>query len=167
MSYPAKIHPTATVEPGVIIGSGTSVWDNVHIRRGARIGEQCVIGERTRIDYGVQIGSHVNINASVYICSGVTVEDGATIGANATIESGIEIGRYAMIGMGSVVSRSIPDHHLAYGNPARSIGVVCRCTALLALAEIFDDESLTRIRCAVCSEEYTLVAQTMWSCGEE
>jgi UDP-3-O-[3-hydroxymyristoyl] glucosamine N-acyltransferase len=34
-----KIHPTAIIEENVKIGEGTSVWDNVHIRHGAEIGE--------------------------------------------------------------------------------------------------------------------------------
>jgi UDP-2-acetamido-3-amino-2,3-dideoxy-glucuronate N-acetyltransferase len=32
-----------------------------------------------------------------------------------------------MIGMGSVVTRSVGDHELVVGNPARRIGYVCRC----------------------------------------
>ncbi len=163
------IHPTALVEDGVEIGSGTSVWDNVHIRGPATIGSDCIVGEKTYIAYGVTIGDRVKINAFVYICTGVTIEDGvmvsagttftndrypratssdlttlrssdpdedtlatlvregATIGAAATIGPGLEIGRFAMIGMGSVVTRSVPDFGLVVGNPARLVGSVCRC----------------------------------------
>ena len=32
-----------------------------------------------------------------------------------------------MVGMGSVVTRDIEDFHLVVGNPARSVGCVCRC----------------------------------------
>ena len=39
----------------------------------------------------------------------------------------MEIGRFAMVGMGSVVSRSVPDFYLVMGNPARARGCVCRC----------------------------------------
>src|SRR5438132_4375263 len=52
---------------------------------------------------------------------------GATIGAGAVIGPGIEIGPFAMVGMGSVVSRSVPAHHLVVGQPARGVGYVCRC----------------------------------------
>ncbi len=57
--------------------------------------------------------------------------EGATIGAGCVIGNDLEIGRWAMIGMGSVVTRSIPDFHLALGSPARSIGVVCKCGSLV------------------------------------
>src|SRR5437763_2262956 len=55
------------------------------------------------------------------------VREGATIGARCTIGNDLAIGRFAMIGMGSVVTRSVADFHLALGHPARSVGCVCRC----------------------------------------
>jgi hypothetical protein len=51
-----RIHPTALIESDVTIGSGTSVWNNVHIRHSTQIGEDCIIGEKTYIAYGVRIG---------------------------------------------------------------------------------------------------------------
>jgi UDP-2-acetamido-3-amino-2,3-dideoxy-glucuronate N-acetyltransferase len=75
------VHPTAIVEPGVVIGRNTSVWDNVHIRHSTRIGEECIIGEKTYIAYGVNIGDRVKINAFVYICTAVTIERGVMIAA--------------------------------------------------------------------------------------
>ena len=155
------------------IGAGSAIWDNVHIRRGARIGEECIVGEKTYIAYGVRIGNRVKINAMVYICAAVTIEDGvmisagttftndrfpraatsdlkrlrpsepdehtlttlvregATIGAGSTIGNDLSIGRFAMVGMGALVTRSVPDFHLAVGHPATSVGCVCRCGQLL------------------------------------
>lgn len=164
-----RIHDTAIVEHDVSLGKNTSVWDNVHIRLGASIGDDCIVGGKSLIAYDVQIGHRVKINSNVYICNGVTIEDGvmisagtiftndrfpraatsdlqelrssdpdehtletvvregATIGAGCLIGCDLEIGRFAMVGMGSVVTRSVPDFHLVLGNPARSVGAVCRC----------------------------------------
>jgi acetyltransferase-like isoleucine patch superfamily enzyme len=80
----ARVHPTAIVERDVTIGPGTSVWDNVHIRFGTAIGEECIVGEKTYIAYGVKIGNRVKINAFVYVCNAVTIEDGVMIAANTT-----------------------------------------------------------------------------------
>ena len=76
-----RVHPTAIIEDGVRLGRGTSVWDNVHIRRDARIGDECIIGEKTYIAYDVKIGDRCKINAFVYICAGVTLQDGVMISA--------------------------------------------------------------------------------------
>jgi UDP-2-acetamido-3-amino-2,3-dideoxy-glucuronate N-acetyltransferase len=80
-SVTPRIDPTAEVEPGVEIGSGTSIWGHVHARGPARIGSDCIVGEKTYIAYGVEIGDRVKINAFVYLCNGVVVEDGVMIGA--------------------------------------------------------------------------------------
>ena len=58
------------------------------------------------------------------------VREGATIGAGCIIGNDLEIGRWAMIGMGSLVTHSVPDFHLVVGSPARSIGAVCKCGSL-------------------------------------
>lgn len=76
-----RIHPTAIVENGVSLGKSTSIWDNVHIRAGASLGDDCIVGGKSMIAYDVQIGNRVKINSNVYICNGVTIEDGVMISA--------------------------------------------------------------------------------------
>lgn len=73
------VHPTAIVEEGVVIGEGTSIWDNVHIREGATIGSNCIIGEKTYVAGGVRIADRVKINAFVYLCYGVELETGVMV----------------------------------------------------------------------------------------
>jgi acetyltransferase-like isoleucine patch superfamily enzyme len=192
-----RIHPTALVEDGVTIGNGSSVWDSVHIRHGASIGEECIVGEKTYIAYDLKIGSRVKINAFVYICAAVTIEDGvmisagtvftndrfprattcdlktlrssdpdeetlpalvragATIGAHCTIGNDLEIGRFAMVGMGALVTKSVPDFHLVIGVPARSVGYVCRCGKVLAMISQLDGNDISELECQACGLEYS------------
>ncbi|MCC7066391.1 MAG: N-acetyltransferase [Planctomycetes bacterium] len=84
MTAPAepRIHPTAIVEAEVSFGTGTSVWDNAHIRRGARIGHDCILGEKTYVAYDVTIGNFCKLNACVYVCAGVTIGNGVMIAAH-------------------------------------------------------------------------------------
>jgi acetyltransferase-like isoleucine patch superfamily enzyme len=81
------------------------------------------------------------------------VKAGATIGAGCVIGNDLSIGRWAMVGMGSVVTKSVPDHHLVLGNPARSIGAVCKCGQLMVkfgeMAEPWGD-----IICKTCGTKY-------------
>jgi hypothetical protein len=71
------------------------------------------------------------------------------------VGSDLTIGEFAMIGMGSVVTHSVPDHHLVVGNPARSIGVVCRCGE--PVLRFTDAESFSgRVTCRVCDRSYRL-----------
>ena len=197
----ARIHPTAIVEHDVKIGPGSSVWDNVHIRYGASIGDECIIGEKSYIAYDVRIGHRVKINAFVYICAAVTIEDGvmisagttftndrfprattpdlkqlrssdpdehtlptlveagATIGAACTIGNELTIGRWAMVGMGSVVTKSVPAFHLVLGSPARSVGVVCKCGQLMHhfVSATWREEAAS-IVCPACHSRYEMAA---------
>lgn len=81
------------------------------------------------------------------------VREGATIGANCTIGNDLEIGRWAMVGMGSVVTKSVPNFHLVLGNPARSIGAVCKCGNLLL--KFGDDQGEAEIKCS-CGLNYKI-----------
>ena len=59
-----RIHPTAIVEDGVTLGAGTSVWDNVHIRHGTQLGDECIVGEQDATSPTTcAIGNRVKINA--------------------------------------------------------------------------------------------------------
>jgi UDP-2-acetamido-3-amino-2,3-dideoxy-glucuronate N-acetyltransferase len=76
-----RIHATADIEAGVEIGPGTAVWAEVHARRGARVGRDCIIGEKTYLGPDAVIGDLVKLNAMVYVPTGVTIEDGVMVGA--------------------------------------------------------------------------------------
>jgi UDP-2-acetamido-3-amino-2,3-dideoxy-glucuronate N-acetyltransferase len=79
-----RIHDTAIVEHDVEIGDGTAIWDNVHIRSGARIGRDCIVGEKTYIGQNVLVADLVKLNAFVYVCMGVTIERGVMVSAHVT-----------------------------------------------------------------------------------
>jgi UDP-2-acetamido-3-amino-2,3-dideoxy-glucuronate N-acetyltransferase len=78
------IHPTALVEAGAEIGSGTRIWHYSHIRTGARIGEDCILGHSVYVDSGAVIGSNVKLQNRVSVYRGVTLEDGVFVGPHAT-----------------------------------------------------------------------------------
>jgi UDP-2-acetamido-3-amino-2,3-dideoxy-glucuronate N-acetyltransferase len=202
-----RIHPTAIVEEDVTLGAGSSVWDSVHIRHGASLGDECIVGEKSYIAYDVKIGHRVKINAMVYVCYGVTIEDGvmisagtiftndtfprattpdlkqlrgsepdeetrrtlvaegATIGAGCRIGSDLRIGRFAMVGMGSVVTRDVPDFQLVVGSPARSIGAVCRCGHPIARWPSGRPED-QKASCSKCSRRYEVYEGSVIELGE-
>ncbi len=136
---------------GARIGSSCIVGEKTYIAGGTSIGDLVKINAFVYICAGVTIERGAMIAAGTVFTNDLfpraattdlrslrssevdertrptLVREGATIGAQCTIGSGLVIGRFAMIGMGSLVTRSIPDFALALGAPARTVGWVCRC----------------------------------------
>jgi acetyltransferase-like isoleucine patch superfamily enzyme len=174
-----KIWDNVHIRYATQIGDECIVGEKTHIAYDVRI------GNRVKINAAVYICTAVTIEDGVMISAGTvftndrfprattpdlrelrssdpdeatlttTVRAGATIGAQCTIGCNLEIGRFAMIGMGSVVTRTVPDFHLAFGNPARSVGVVCRCgEPVLRSENLFDvTDSAT---CSHCDRSYAI-----------
>jgi UDP-2-acetamido-3-amino-2,3-dideoxy-glucuronate N-acetyltransferase len=69
------IHPTATIDDGCSIGTGSRIWHYSHIMPGARIGERCSLGQNVFVARDVVIGNNVKIQNNVSLYEGVTLED--------------------------------------------------------------------------------------------
>ena len=182
----AYVDPTAIIDNGVRIGSGTKVWHYVHIMEDAQIGKECVIADYVYVGIGVKIGNNVKVENRATVYEGVTIEDkvfvgphvtftndlyprsfkndwkilptlvkeGSSLGARTVLICGTTIGKYAMIGAGSVVTENIPSHALAYGNPAKIRGFVCRCGRTLELEE--KKKNNVSMTCPVCNKKYEI-----------
>ena len=69
------IHPSAIVEEGAKIGSGSRIWHWVHVCSGARIGERCVLGQNVFVGNKVIIGNNCRIQNNVSVYDNVILED--------------------------------------------------------------------------------------------
>lgn len=130
-----------------VVLADADIGDNCNINANVLIENDVVIGDNVTIKSGVQVWDGITIEDNVFIGPNVTftndmfprskcypqsflkttIKDHASIGANSTIIAGITIGSYAMIGAGSVLTKSVKEHELWYGNPAKHIGYVCKC----------------------------------------
>lgn len=73
-------HPTADIETGVTIGLRTRIWARSHLRRGASVGDDCIIGENVLIDLDVQVGSRCKIQNNALLYYGAVLDDEVFIG---------------------------------------------------------------------------------------
>jgi len=69
------VHPTAIIDEPCEIGAGTKIWHFSHVMSGARIGEQCVLGQNVLIASNVVIGKGCKIQNNVSLYTGVELED--------------------------------------------------------------------------------------------
>jgi len=162
------------------IGAECIVGGKTYIAPGVRI------GNRVKINAFVYVCSAVTIEDGVMVSAGVlftndrypraTTPDlkrlrtsepdehtlatrvslGATIGAGSRIGCGLVIGRFAMVGMGSVVTKSVPDFTLVLGAPARIVGYVCRCGHPLLRFDNGSAPNSADLKCDGCGRFYHL-----------
>jgi UDP-2-acetamido-3-amino-2,3-dideoxy-glucuronate N-acetyltransferase len=76
-------HPTAVIDEGCEIGTGTKIWHFSHIMPNSKIGENCNLGQNVVISPEVVLGKNVKVQNNVSIYTGVTCEDDVFIGPSA------------------------------------------------------------------------------------
>jgi UDP-2-acetamido-3-amino-2,3-dideoxy-glucuronate N-acetyltransferase len=107
----ALVYHGTTVEDGVYIGPAAIVTNDRHPRAITPDGEV--------------------VTPSDVVLRPVTLRYGCSIGAGAVIVAGVDVGRFATVGAGAVVTKTVPDHAMVAGSPARRIGWVCSCGSRL------------------------------------
>jgi len=152
----AKIGKKCVFADYVYVGKGVNIGNNVKLEN------RVTVYEGVTIEDNVFVGPHVTFTNDHYPRSFNTdwkilqtlVKEGSSIGAGTVIVCGTTIGEYSLVGAGSVVTKNIPPHALAYGNPARIRGFVCRCGRKLETRE--KKRSHVFMECTVCNEKYKI-----------
>ena len=105
------IENNVRIGDNVTVKSGIYIWDNITIEDDVFLGPNVVFTNDIRPRSKQRAGY-----------ADTLIKKGASIGANSTILAGVTIGKYGMTGIGSVVTRNVPDYGLVYGNPAKLQG---------------------------------------------
>ena len=141
-----KIWHFSHIQSGAYIGEECVVGQNVNISNNVKIGNRCKLQNNVSVYEGVTLEDDVFCGPSMVFTNDLrprafikdvskyektVLRKGCSVGANATIVCGHEIGNYAMIAAGAVVTKNVKAHALMAGNPARQIGWVCACGAIL------------------------------------
>jgi sugar O-acyltransferase (sialic acid O-acetyltransferase NeuD family) len=110
----------------VQVGEGEILSPFVTLTSNIRIGRCFHANLYSYVEHDCVIGDFVTFAPAVRCNGNVVIEDHAYIGAGALLKQGrpgqpLVIGRGAVVGMGAVVTRSVPPGATVVGNPARPI----------------------------------------------
>jgi serine acetyltransferase len=105
------------------IGDRTMITGGLHVDLGAavRIGNQVRIGHDVSLLTVNHAVGPVDLRAGVRFFGEIVIEDGCWLASRCTILPGVTIGAGAIVAAGSIVTRSVPQHTLVAGVPARVI----------------------------------------------
>ena len=124
-----KQYKDKTFSPEIRIGNNVRINSRCHIGAIRRI----VISDNVLFGSGVFITDHSHgrvtpeensippTDRDLYSKGEVVIGENVWIGENVTILPSVHIGNGAVIGAGSVVTKDIPDYHVAAGNPAKVV----------------------------------------------
>jgi len=161
-----RVYAFVHVLEGATIGADCNINDHCFIEGGVRLGDRVTVKCGNYLWTGLQVDDDVFLGPNVVYTNDlrprskqypdefakIHIQRGASIGANSVLRGGISIGEYALVGMGSVVTSSVPAHAMVYGNPARLHGHVCRCGETLT----WDVAAQPTATCP-CGERYQLL----------
>jgi UDP-2-acetamido-3-amino-2,3-dideoxy-glucuronate N-acetyltransferase len=80
MSQDYYAHPTALIDEGCHIGSGTKIWHFAHVMPNCTLGENCNLGQNVVISPQVVLGNNVKVQNNVSIYTGVICDDDVFLG---------------------------------------------------------------------------------------
>ena len=117
------VDPLANTADNARVGFGSVVAAMVQAGPDCSIGSHCLL-RGTVVSHDVTISDHVYLGQNSVVAGYSRIETGVHIAPGAIIRDGISVGQFALVGMGAVVTKSVPAFAVVQGVPARVTGSV-------------------------------------------
>lgn len=110
----SEVHDSAILCPFTCITADAIIGKFFHANLYSYVAHDCIIGDYVTFAPGVKCNGNVVIGNHVYVGAGAVIKPGST-------KRPLTIGDGAVIGMGAVVTKSVPPGVTVFGNPARPL----------------------------------------------
>ncbi len=121
----AEIGPFARLRPGTELGEAAKVGNFCEVKK-AKIGKGAKVNHLSYIG-DADVGAKANIGAGTITCNydgfnkfQTNIGESAFIGSNSSLVAPVSIGAGAIIAAGSVITKNVPDHAIAFARARQS-----------------------------------------------
>jgi len=113
-------NPILEIDSDTYIGRFCSIScaSNIYIGKKVLIADRCYIGD---IQHDFENKDLAIKDQYISSKGDIKIGDETWVGNNVSILANVKIGKHCVIGANSVVTKDVPDYHIAVGNPARII----------------------------------------------
>jgi len=108
-SFPALIHPRATVEPSAKVAEGVQVFANAYVGSEAVLEPRCMVNTNAVVSHDCVIGEYTHIAPGALLAGHVHVGARSLVGMGVTTSIGVRIGDGDRIGNGAIILADVPD----------------------------------------------------------
>jgi len=108
-SFPALVHPRATVEESAKIEPGVQVFANAYVGSDAHLCARCMVNTNAVVSHDCVIGMYTHIAPGALLAGQVHVGARTLVGMGVTTAIGVRIGDNVRIGNGAIILADVPD----------------------------------------------------------
>jgi sugar O-acyltransferase (sialic acid O-acetyltransferase NeuD family) len=108
-SFPALIHPRATLEPSAKVEEGVQVFANAYVGSDACLKARCMINTNAVVSHDCTVDSYAHIAPGALLAGHVYVGKNTLVGMGVTTAIGIHIGDGVRVGNGAILLADVPD----------------------------------------------------------
>jgi sugar O-acyltransferase (sialic acid O-acetyltransferase NeuD family) len=120
-SFPALIHPSASVALKATVGFGTTIHQNATVGSNTTIGNFCTLNTGSNTDHDCQLSDFSSLGPGANLGGNVTVGHRAVVAIGSTVRHGVTIATDSIIGAASYAHESNASDTISFGSPARTI----------------------------------------------
>ena len=120
-SFPALIHPSASIALKATVGFGTTIHQNATVGSNTTVGNFCTLNSGSITDHDCQISDFASLGPGANLGGNVTLGHRAVVAIGSTVRHGVTIAEDSILGAASYAHIPTEAKTVSVGSPARII----------------------------------------------
>lgn len=116
--FGSVIAPNAVVTRNATVGDGCAILQNAIINR-AHLGENVVVNTGAIVEHDCTVGDNTFIGPGAVIGGAVKIGRDCFVGLGSRLKNGITLADGVSVGMGTVITESLREPGIYFGNPLK------------------------------------------------